>query len=159
MEVGARGGAHFQLVKQRNVLPPGHGSWRNPMKPRLVLLYTPDRNFDRVLSEALFGTDAIVLIARSVGDALQMVCHRGRELGLAVMDFDGGCRGMTLLSAVHTCFEQLPILVTTSEDTEHATAMARANGARACLTKPLPAARLANAISDLVAPVHHLVAA
>ena len=30
------------------------------------------------------------------------------------------CRGMTLLSAVHTCFEQLPVLVTTSRDAEHA---------------------------------------
>jgi hypothetical protein len=39
------------------------------MKPRFVLLYTHDRNFDRVLSKALFGTDAIVLTARSVGGA------------------------------------------------------------------------------------------
>src|SRR6266566_112871 len=31
------------------------------------------------------------------------------------------CRGMTLLSAVHTCFEQLPVLVPTSRDAEHAT--------------------------------------
>jgi DNA-binding NtrC family response regulator len=99
------------------------------MKPRLVLLYTHDRNFDRVLSEALFGTDAIVLIARSVGDALQVISSRGRELDLAVMDFDGGCRGMTLLSAVHTCHQQLPVLVTTSKDAEHATAVAYANGA------------------------------
>ena len=36
------------------------------MKPRLVLLYTRDRNFDRVLKEALLGTRAVVLIARSL---------------------------------------------------------------------------------------------
>jgi hypothetical protein len=68
------------------------------MKPRLIFLYTRGRNFDRVLREALFGTDALVLTARSVG------------------------------------------------------------GVRACLNKPIHAARLANAIPDLNAP-HQLVAA
>ena len=129
------------------------------MKPRLVLLFTRDRAFDQLVSEALFGTGAIVLIARSVADALQIVCQRGRELDCALMDFDGGCRGMTLLSAVHTCHQQLPILVTTSEDAEHATAVAYANGAQACLNKPRSGALLANAIADINATHHQLVAA
>ena len=129
------------------------------MKPRLVLLFTRDRAFDQLVSEALFGAGAIVLIARSVADALQIVCQRGRELDFALMDFDGGCRGMTLLRAVHTCDQQLPVLVTTSEDTEHATAVAYANGARACLNKPTPTARIADAISELSRPHQQLVAA
>ncbi len=69
------------------------------MKPRLVLLYTHDRNFDRPLSEALIGTGAIVLITRSVGDGVQIVSSRGRELDFAILDFNDGCRGVTLLSA------------------------------------------------------------
>src|SRR5882762_2097028 len=85
------------------------------MKPQ-VLLYTRDLDFDGLLAEALSGTRTIVLIARTVADALQIVCQRGRELAFALMDFDGGCRGMTLLG-----FEQLPIVVTTSKDAEHAT--------------------------------------
>ena len=129
------------------------------MKRRLVLLYTRDPNFDRVLTEALWGTGAIVLIARSVGDALQVVSSRGRELDVAVLDFNDGCRGMTLLSAVHTCCEQLPTLVVTSKDSEHASAVAYANGARAWLNKPLPAALLANTISEVMAPDQPLVAA
>jgi len=32
------------------------------MKRRLVLLYTRDHNFDRVLTEALLGIGAVVLI-------------------------------------------------------------------------------------------------
>lgn len=129
------------------------------MKPQVVLLYTRDRGFDGLLGEALSGTGAIVLIARTVAEALQITCHRGRELAFALMDFDGGCRGMTLLSAVHTCFEHLPIVVTTSKDAEHVTAVAYANGARACLNKPLHAARLANAIAQAMGPVRQLVAA
>jgi DNA-binding NarL/FixJ family response regulator len=66
---------------------------------------------------------------------------------------------MTLLSALHTCHRQLPILVTTSDDAEHATAVAYANGARICLNKPLPATKLADAIADLNATHHELVAA
>jgi DNA-binding response OmpR family regulator len=129
------------------------------MKPALVLLYTHDRNFDRPLSEALIGTGAIVLIARSVGDGVQVVSSRGRELDFAILDFNDGCRGMTLLSVLHTCHQRLPILVTTSEDAEHATAGAYANGARACLNKPIPPARIADAISELSRPHQQLVAA
>src|ERR1700682_5731963 len=128
------------------------------MKPQ-VLLYTRDPNFGGLLLEALSGTGAVVLIARTVADALQIVCQRGRNLDFALMDFDGGCRGMTLLSAVHTCYEKMPILVTTSEDAEHATAVAYANGARGCLNKPLHAATLTDAIADLNAAHHQLVAA
>jgi DNA-binding response OmpR family regulator len=128
------------------------------MKPQ-VLLYTRDPNFDGLLGEALSGTGAIVFIARTVADALHIVCQRGRTLDFALMDFDGGCRGMTLLSAVHACFEQLPILVTTSEDAEHATAVAYANGAQGCLAKPRMAAPLTAAIAGLNAAHHQLAAA
>ena len=41
------------------------------MKPE-VLFYTRDPNFDGLLGEALSGTGAIVLIARTVADALQI---------------------------------------------------------------------------------------
>jgi len=128
------------------------------MKPQ-VLLYTRDPNFDGLLGEALSGTGASVLIARTVADALQIVCQCGCDLDFALMDFDGGCRGMTLLSAVHACYERLPILVTTSQDTEHATAVAYANGARGCLTKPRQAAILTAAIADLNGTHHRLAAA
>ena len=61
------------------------------MKPRLVLLYTHDRNFDRVLGKALFGTDAIVLTARSVGGARVCLNNRFTPTGLAntIADLNG----------------------------------------------------------------------
>ena len=119
------------------------------MKSRLILLYTCDRNFDQVLGEALLGIGAVILIARNVGDALQIVSRRRRELHLAVLDFTTDCRDMALLSAIQTCCEEVPTLVVASKDSEHANAIAYANGARLCLNKPLPAAMLANAIADL----------
>jgi DNA-binding NtrC family response regulator len=129
------------------------------MKSPLILLFTRDGAFAQSVGEALFGTGAVVLMARDVRDGLQIVCQRGGELDFAVMDFDDGCRGMTLLSAVHTCYEQLPIVVTTPEKAEHASFLAYANGARTCLKKPLSAANFAKAIADVTAPRHQPVAA
>jgi len=129
------------------------------MKPRLVLLYTRDRAFDQLISEALFGAGGIVFIAQSVGQVLQVISSRGRELDLVVLDFNDGCRGMTLLSAINTCHQQLPTLVVTSKDAEHASAVAYANGARACLTKPVLAAELADTIGKASEPDTQFAAA
>jgi DNA-binding response OmpR family regulator len=128
------------------------------MKPQ-VLLYTRDPDFDGLLGEALSGTGANVLVARTVADVLQIVCQHGRNLAFALMDFEGGCHGMTLLSAVHACYQQLPILVTTSQDAEHATAVAYANGARSCLTKPRHPSLLGMAIKELTTAPLELAAA
>ena len=119
------------------------------MKSPLILLFTRDGDFAQLVREALFGTEAIVLVARDVRDGLQIVHQRGRQLDFALMDFDNGCRGMTLLSAIHTCYERLPIVVTTSDDAEHACFLAYANGARTCLKKPLALVSFANAIADV----------
>ena len=129
------------------------------MNSRLVLLLTRDRNFERLLAEALLNNGAVVLIARNVGDALQIVCARGREFDFAVIDFDDGCHGMTLLGAINTCRPELPIIVVTSSDADHAAALAYANGAAACLAKPISAAELGIVIRELGEPKLELEAA
>ena len=122
---------------------------RNSMKSPLILLFTRNGDFAQSVRDALFETGATVLVARNVRDGLQIVRRRGRELDFALMDFDDGCRGRTLFSAVHNCYERLPIVVTTSEKAEHASFLAYANGARTCLKKPLSVAALAKAIADV----------
>lgn len=146
-------GAHFRLAGRDSL------SRGEQMTPPIILLFTCDLTFDQMVSEALLEADAVVLTARNVAQALQLVSERGRELNLVLMDFTEGCRGMTLLSAIHTCYQELPILVTTSEDADHATTVAYANGARCCLTKPPHASILTAAIADLNAIHYPLVAA
>ena len=119
------------------------------IKEPLILLFTRDGDFAQSVREAVSETGATVLVARDVRDGLQIVWQRGRELDFALMDFDDGCRGRTLLSAVHNCYERLPIVVTTSEKAEHASFLAYANGARTCLKKPLSVTALAKAIADV----------
>ena len=124
-----------------------------------MLLYTCDADVESVVRRALFGTDATLLLARTVGDALEIVCRRGRELDLAIMTFSEDCHGMTLLSAIHGCYQQLPTIVVVEKDSEHASALAYVNGARICLSKPVSLVELSNAIADLQPAARHLTAA
>jgi DNA-binding response OmpR family regulator len=120
-----------------------------PRLARLVLLYTRDADFQNIVRQALRDTGTILLIAQTVEEALQIVCRRKRELDVAIMAFDEDCRGITLLGAVHGCCEQLPMLVVVDKDSAQARALAYANGARFCLSKPVSPLELANAIADL----------
>jgi DNA-binding NtrC family response regulator len=129
---------------------------RKIMNAHLVLLLTQDRDFEKLLTEAL-RSDATVLVTRNVGDALQIVCTRGAELDFAVIDRDD-CHGMNLLSAINACRHELPIVVMTCE-AYHCAALAYANGAAACLAKPITSAKLRLAIQELRRPKLELTAA
>jgi hypothetical protein len=126
------------------------------MKRRLALLDRRDHTFDRVLIEAVFGTGAVVLIARSVGDARQIICRPAFESDFALLNFDGACPGMTRLSAAHTCYHQMPVLVTTSEVQAFSP---RRMAPGTCLKEPLSAAGFAKGIADVTAAGHQPVAA
>jgi DNA-binding NtrC family response regulator len=153
MEVGVQSGAHFQL-RRHDFL-----TVIRKMKPGLILLFTQDAGFDRLVADALRETGVTLLTTRDVAQALQIVSTQGRELTLALMDFNNGCRGMTLLSAIHTCYQDLPVLVTTSIDVYNAKAVAYANGAKVCLNKPVSAIELAGKIEQLQETPASLVAA
>ena len=106
------------------------------MKSRLVLLLSNDPEVEPQFRQASPAEGATFLVTHNIGEALQTICARLHELDLAVIDFQEGCRGMTLISAIHTCREELPIIVLTSTDKYHTAALAYANGAAACLAKP-----------------------
>ncbi len=135
-------GISVNLSMKSRLAPPPH-----PRLARLVLLYTRDEDFKTVVRQALWDTGTVLLIAQTAEEALQIVCRRKRELDVAIMAFNEDCRGMTLLGAIHGCCKQLPTLVVVGS--EQARAFAYANGARFCLSKPVPPVQLANAIADL----------
>jgi DNA-binding NarL/FixJ family response regulator len=74
------------------------------------------------------------------------------DLDLAIIDFEHGPHGMTLLSAISTLREDLPVIVITRDDEEHVEALAYANGATTCFSKEAVATQLANAIRELSKP-------
>ena len=75
-----------------------------------------------------------------------------QDLDLAVIDFEHGPHGMTLLRAISTLREDLPVIVITEDDEEHVEELACANGATACFSKQVVPTELANAIRELCKP-------
>ena len=110
------------------------------MKFFLVLLLTRDGELQEQAATAAASSGARLTVAQNVGEALQIVCERGRELDLVVIDFDNGTRGMALLSALSVWRADLPIVALTSADRDHSDELVYADGAACCLTKPINAA-------------------
>jgi DNA-binding NtrC family response regulator len=121
-----------------------------------VLLFTRDAILDQYTAQALLDTGAVVYAVHNTNDALQIVCKRGDELDFAIIDFEDGCHGMTLLKAINACRKELPILVVTHGDSEHAAALAYANGAAACLARPFSPWTLAETIKQCCGTEDHL---
>jgi DNA-binding response OmpR family regulator len=124
-----------------------------------ILLLTQDIELEEQSADAARGVRASLISARDVDEAIQIVCTRGQDLDLAIIDFDDGCRGMTLLNALNMLRRNLSIVVVTSGDTDHATAFAYSNGAVACLAKPINATELEIVIRALGEPKLQLRAA
>jgi DNA-binding response OmpR family regulator len=132
-----------------------YGSWegeggnlgKTQMNVGLILLLTLDPMVEEAMTEALLETGGTVCLARTADDAMRIVCSNSRELELAVIDFDHGSNGMTLISAINTCADHhLPMLVLTPPGEEHGRFVARANGAAECLAKPISTAQMTKAI-------------
>jgi DNA-binding NtrC family response regulator len=81
-------------------------------------------------------------LARNAGEALQIVCGTGGDLNLAVIDFEHGPHGMTLLKVIDACRKDFPVIVIMREDEQHIEPLAHANGAIACFSKPVAAEQL-----------------
>jgi DNA-binding response OmpR family regulator len=117
------------------------------MRTNLTLLLTLDPIVEEAMALALLQKGGISYLARTSDEAIRIVCSKGSELELAVIDFDHGSNGMTLMSAIDACANyHLPMVALTGAAEEHARFVALANGAAECLTKPVSAEQLANAI-------------
>lgn len=127
------------------------------MNIRLALLLTHDPNFENVVTDALKETGAEILTTHDVGHALEIGCQRDRELDLAIIDRND-CHAITLLNAIRACRNDLPIVVVTSGDSCHCAAIAYANGAAACLAKPITVADLQVVLRQLCKPKLELAA-
>jgi DNA-binding response OmpR family regulator len=126
------------------------------MKTPVILLLTNDPQLEETVAQTLFENGGVSHLAHDPGDALQLVCGLGRHLDLAIIDFDHGPHGMTLLGAINMCREDFPVVVVTRDDEKHVEALAYANGAIACLPKPVSVAQLENAMRQCCRPQYQL---
>jgi CheY-like chemotaxis protein len=126
------------------------------METPTILLLTNDPKLEDCVANVFQQSGGLSHLAHSADDALQIVCGMGRELDLAVVDFESGPHGMTLLSAMSMCREDLPVIVIAQDDEKHVEALAYANGAVACLPKPISTAQCAEAMNQCRRSQHQL---
>jgi CheY-like chemotaxis protein len=115
------------------------------MKTTVMLLLTKDSELEDFVAETLLELGGVSHLTHDAGDALETVCGV-HDLDLAVIDFEHGAHGMTLLSAISMLREDLPVIVITHDDEKHVEALAYTNGATACFSKPVSTTQLVAAI-------------
>ena len=115
-----------------------------------MLLLTNDNELEDLVADALSEIGGISHLTRDAADALEIICGV-HDLDLAIIDFEHGPHGMTLLSAISALREDIPVIVITRDDEEHVEALVYANGATACFSKQAVAVRLATAILQITA--------
>lgn len=118
------------------------------MKAPVILLLTTDRELENLVAQALSQIGGVSHLVRDAGEALEIVCSLP-SLDLAIIDFEHGPHGMTLLRAINTVCRQLPVIAVTPDDESRVAAMACTCGAAACLAKPVSATRLMSTIREL----------
>jgi DNA-binding NtrC family response regulator len=121
------------------------------MKTPVILLLTNDNGLEEMVAHALSEIGGVSHLTRDAADALETISGV-HDLDLAVIDFEHGPHGMTLLSAISTLREDLPVIVITCDDEKHVEELAYANGATACFSKQAVATQLANTIRELCKP-------
>lgn len=121
------------------------------MNIHLALLLTYDASFEKIVTEALEGVGAKVLVRHDVDHTLEIGCKRIADFDVVLID-RSDCHAITLLSALHACRPDLPVVVITSGDADHCAALAYANGATGCLAKPITVADLKLALNELCEP-------
>jgi CheY-like chemotaxis protein len=136
-----------QLLRSANSFVRKAGTMKTPV----ILLLTNDNGLEDLVAHALSNIDGVSHLTCDAGDALETICGV-HHLDVAVIDFEHGPHGMTLLSAISTLREDLPVIVITRDDEKHVEALAYANGATACFSKQVLATQLATAIRELCKP-------
>ena len=121
------------------------------MKTPVMLLLTNDNELEESVAAALSEIGGISHLTHDAGDALETICGVN-DLDLAVIDFEHGPHGMTLLSAISMLRGDLPVIVITHDDEKHVEALAYTNGATACFSKPISTTQLVAAIREFCGP-------
>jgi DNA-binding NtrC family response regulator len=115
------------------------------MKPRLILLFTVDADVQQRLEEALHGSSAIVLVARNLRDALEIISAKGNALVSAVVDIDQEFSGITLLGALGAYRDRLSVIVIAA-NANYAELVTAGHEAMTFFEKPVPVEILAAAL-------------
>ena len=116
------------------------------MKTPFILLFTNDNELKDLVAQALSEIGGVSHLGRDVNEALETV-RCAPSLDFAIVDFEHGSEGLTLLRAINALCRYLPVIVVIRDDDSHVAAYT--NGAAACLAKPVSVAQLVSTIRKL----------
>jgi len=118
------------------------------MKTPAIALLTNDENLEECVAQVLLETGGSSHLAQSASDVLDLIGTTGQDLDLAVIDCEHGPHGLTLVGAISRVREAFPVIVLTGPGEKYIEALAYANGAAVCLSKPVSATQLAAAMKQ-----------
>ena len=94
------------------------------MKTPHVLLLTGDSQLQTAVAEALSEIGGRSCVARDVDEAVADVCGGVSQIDAAIIDFQHGAYGLTLLSALKACQPRLPVIAVVQHDDKQIQALA-----------------------------------
>lgn len=118
------------------------------MKTPVIALLTNDPSLEECVAQVLLETGGLSHLAHSASDVLDLVCTIGQDLDLAVIDCEHGPHGLTLVGAINSRRKAFPVIVLTGPGEKYIEALAYASGAAVCLSKPVSATQLAEAMKQ-----------
>ena len=118
------------------------------MKTPVITLLTNDQSVEECMAQVLLETGGLSHLVHAASDVLDLICTTGHDLDLAVIDCEHGPHGLALVGAINRRREAFPVIVLTGAGDKYIEALAYANGATVCLSKPVSATQLAEAMKQ-----------
>ena len=116
------------------------------MRTPVIALLTNDPGLEECVARILQEIGGLSHLAGSANDILDLIGTTGQDLDLAVIDCEHGPHGLTLVGAIRSRREAFPVIVLTGPGDKQIEAVAYANGATVCLSKPVSSTQLVEAI-------------
>jgi DNA-binding NtrC family response regulator len=126
------------------------------MKTPIILLLTSDPTLEETVAQTLLEMSGISHLTLSPDEALEIISAMGHDLALAVIDCEHGPYGIRLVSAIKDRREDFPMIVITGDNDKCIEALAYANGATACFSKPVSAAQIKSVLNQYRRSQHQL---
>jgi DNA-binding NtrC family response regulator len=119
------------------------------MKTPHVLLLTDDRQLQTAVAEAVLEIGGLSCLVRDVDEALTTICDGVSKIDAAIIDFQHGPRGLTLISALKACQGHLPVIAVVQQNDNQIQGLAYKMGATACFGREFSKYAFVSAIQQL----------
>jgi ActR/RegA family two-component response regulator len=116
------------------------------MNPRVILLFTNDRQLESAVADAAAKRSFDVLPVRTCSEAMECLKGGVHDVAAAIVDLDPGMHGAAILHAIEPHKDDVRIVAATSLEACYMEPILRPYGAE-CLLKPATADAIARCLA------------